>query len=86
MNEFLGSGDLLQRDELIVWFFAILFVLIGSSLILYVEPSFPVVVTLAYSIEVFLYANLYIYSRRLWNARPRAQGKAEDIFQIEQDT
>ena len=86
MNFWAGEGDLPKRDDLMVWFLAVLFVLVGSSVLLYVEPSFPVVVTLAYSIEVFLYTNLYIYSRRLWNARPREYVKAEEIFQIEQDT
>lgn len=69
-----------------VWFFAVLFVLVGSSVLLYIEPTFPIVVMFAYFIEVFLYVNLYIYSRRLVNARPRVHGKAGEIFQIEQDT
>ncbi len=40
---------------------------------------------MVYIVEVFLYANLFIYSIKLRNAAPSEGRKIEDLFQIEND-
>lgn len=74
-----------MKDDVAVWILAVLIILLISSVILYVEPSFPIAVLGVYIIEVLMYANLYIYSRKLREAIPSKGTERGEVFQLEQD-
>lgn len=78
-------GGPATKNSIVIWLVAVLVVLSGSSVLYYVEPKFPVAVLMVYIVEVFLYANLFIYSIKLKNATTSEGRKIEDLFQIESD-
>ncbi len=73
-----------MRDDRAVWMLAVLIILLLSSAILYVKPSFPMAVLGVYIIEVLMYANLFINNKRFQKASPPKNGYGE-IFQLEKD-
>ena len=73
-----------MRENVAVWILAVLIITLISSVILYVEPSFPIAVLGVYIIEVLIYANLFIYSRKL-EASPLKGRETCKVFQLEQD-
>jgi len=73
------------RDDAAVWILAVLIIMLISSVILYVEPSFPLAVLGVYIIEVLMYANLFIYSRKLRETLPPKRIEHSEVFQLEQD-
>lgn len=77
-----GTG---MNDDKVVWMVGALSICLISSLILYLEPSFPPAVIVVYAIEVFMYVNLFIYSRRLWEAPSPRRREPERLYQLEQD-
>jgi hypothetical protein len=73
------------RDNIAVWMLAILIILSLFSVILYVEPSFPIAILGVYLIEVLMYANLFINDKRFQETSlPKKNGHAE-LFQLEKD-
>ena len=74
-----------MRDDVAVWIMAVLIIVLVSSIILYVEPSFPIAVLSVYIIEVLMYANLFIYSRKFQEAPPLKGREPSRVFQLEQD-
>jgi hypothetical protein len=73
------------RDDIAVWILAVLIILLLSSVILYVEPSFPIAVMGAYIIEVIMYANLFINHKRFQESSPSKNNEYGEIFQLEKD-
>ncbi|MFB0558292.1 MAG: hypothetical protein ACETVY_04160 [Candidatus Bathyarchaeia archaeon] len=78
----MGSG---MNDDKVVWMIGILFICLISSFILYLEPSFPPAVLGVYAVEVVMYVNLFIYSRRLWEAPSTRHREPKKLYQLEQD-
>lgn len=74
-----------MNDDKVAWMIGILVICLISSFILYLEPSFPPAVIGVYAVEVVLYVNLFIYSRRLWEAPSPRSSKLEKLYQLEQD-
>ena len=74
-----------MRDDIAVWMLAVLIILLLSSAILYVKPSFPMAVLGVYIIEVLMYANLFINDKRFQEASPLKKNGHDEIFQLEKD-
>jgi hypothetical protein len=74
-----------MNDDKVVWMVGALFICLISSVILYLEPSFPLAVIGVYAVEVVLYVNLFIYSRRMWEAPSPRSREPEKLYQLEQD-
>ncbi len=74
-----------MRDDLAVWMLAVLIILLLSSAILYVKPSFPMAVLGVYVIEVLMYANLLINNKRFQEASPPKKNVHGEILQLEKD-
>ena len=74
-----------MRDDIAVWILAGLIILILSSVILYVEPSFPLAVMGVYIIEVLMYANLFLNNKKYKEASPPKMIEKAKIFQLEKD-
>ena len=62
---------------------AILIILLLPSVILYVEPSFPITVLGVYLIEVIMYASLFINHKRFQEISPPNKRQHDEIFQLE---
>ena len=74
-----------MRDDIAVWMLAVLIILLLSSAILYVKPSFPMAVLGVYIIEVLMYTNLFINDKRFQEASPLKKNGHDEIFQLEKD-
>ena len=69
-----------------VWILALLVIMLISSVVLYVEPSFPLAVLGVYSIEVIMYANLFLDHERFQEVTSRSKKREYvEIFQLEKD-
>ena len=73
------------REDIAVWILAVLMILVLSSVILFVEPSFPIAVLGTYIIEVIMFANLFINKKRFQEASPPKKNEYGGIFQLEKD-
>ncbi len=76
------------RDEgklysLIVWLLSFLLACMISSIILFIEPSYPVMILFVQIIEVFLFAQIFIYMKRIDNALRIKTNEPIELFDIE---
>lgn len=54
--------------NLIVWFLSFLLACTASGVILYVSPSYPTAILFVQILEIFIFAKIFIYRKRLNNA------------------
>jgi hypothetical protein len=73
------------RDDIAVWILAGIITLTLSSVILYVEPSFPLTVLGVYIIEVLMFANLFLNNKKYKEFSPPKMIEKAKIFQLEKD-
>lgn len=80
MNIFRDEGKLYS---LLVWLLSFLLACMISSIILFIEPSYPVVILFVQIIEVFLFAQIFIYMKRIDNALRIKTIEPIELFDIE---
>lgn len=68
---------------LFIWLLSILLALIVSSVILFIDPSFPIVILLVQITEIFLFAQIFICVRRINNALKIENVKPVELYDIE---
>lgn len=80
MNIFRDEGKLYS---LLVWLLSFLLACTISSIILFIEPSYPVVILFVQIIEVFIFAQIFIYMKRIDNALRTKTIEPIELFDIE---
>jgi hypothetical protein len=73
-----------MREDIGVWILAALISLILPSVILYLEPSFPVAVLGVYIIEVWIYANLFNNNAK-YHRSLSIRDDLKKLYQLESD-
>ena len=69
--------------SLLVWLLSFLLACMISSIILFIEPSYPVVILFVQIIEVFIFAQIFIYMKRIDNALRTKTIEPIELFDIE---
>jgi hypothetical protein len=69
--------------NLIVWLLSFLLACTVSGVILYVSPSYPTAILLVQIIEIFIFAKIFIYMKRLNNAFRMKNIKPLKLYDIE---
>jgi hypothetical protein len=68
---------------LFVWLLSILLALIVSSVILFIDPSFPIVILLVQIFEIFLFAQIFICVKRINNALRIDNVETVELYDLE---
>ena len=69
--------------SLIVWLLSFLLACTTSVIILFVEPSYPIVILLVQIIEIFMFAKIFIYRKRIVSAMQMKNIKPIELRDIE---
>ena len=69
--------------NLIVWLLAFLLACTGSGIILFIEPSYPIAILLVQIIEVFIFAKIFIYMKRINNVVRVRNVRSIELFDLE---
>ena len=68
---------------LFVWLLSILLASIVSSVILFIDPSFPIVILLVQIFEIFLFAQIFICVKRINNALRIDNVETVELYDLE---
>lgn len=68
---------------LLVWLLTFLLACTVSSIILFIEPSYPIAILFAQIIEIFLFAQIFIYVKRINNALRMETVEPVELYDIE---
>jgi len=75
-----------ELNTLAIWFLAALLILSSSSIILYIYPSFPIVILISINIEIIIFANIIVYIRKIRKALTIRRDKFINLKQMETET
>ncbi len=70
----------------LVWLLSFLLACTVSSIILFIEPSYPIAILFAQIIEIFLFAQIFIYVKRINNALQVETVEPVELYDIETRT
>jgi hypothetical protein len=69
--------------NLIVWLLSFLLACTTSAIILFIEPSYPFVILLVQIIEIFMFAKIFIYRKRIVNVMQMKNVNSIELRDIE---
>lgn len=70
----------------LVWLLSFLLACTVSSIILFIEPSYPIPILFAQIIEIFIFAQIFIYVKRINNALRVETLETVELYDIETRT